>query len=443
MQEANTQILQRDGRTALDSYMQAAEFQFKRKQAALQQAQQNADRVLKATDFNIAGIRDQDLDMLTKYGKENIYDFAYENPTALSPTMNDPESLQLANQFNQNFEKGRFLATKSKAIKAKYDEYRKTFIKDGDVDGLRQLDEWYKQTDLENFKEFNYQPLPDFNIYDHNKDILEGIVSENPDAMTSKNLAGGNVMYSIPKKEDKAKLEARVDTWLDGHKSGKEGYEYTFAHLKESNPDKYNEHLSASGGNFQAAARDWAKQAKIESLNIDLSPKNEFRNADSGGSGAGKKDEKPDGAQLIDAIYQFKTGAGGNEETRKVFDAATKKEGTAGTTSLFKDIGFTNKKGVSGNITKISRGGDGKMYVITENDIYANGRYNYKPENKIDNVWTQLVIPYYNQQYGANANEKLEELRQYAVDNNLASELGIPNIAKGQTKQEDPLGLFK
>jgi len=161
-QEANTAVLGADSRI-LDSYWKGAEMEFRKKQQAYNEKKDEADRLIKTLDFDKAGIRPQDLDYITDYAHENVYGYAAENPEALLPSMSDRGSLEKANQFNENFGQAKYLASKSKLLKAQYDKYKEHFVNTRDTEGLQALDKWYAQ-DLEKIGDFDYKPSPDNDV---------------------------------------------------------------------------------------------------------------------------------------------------------------------------------------------------------------------------------------------------------------------------------------
>lgn len=159
---ANTAVLP-ENNSVLTAYFADQDNKFRQKQFAYQQTRDQANQLLKTLDFDKSGIRPADNQPITDYAHQNLYQYAYDNPEALSPSMSNPTSLKKANQFSQNEAEANYRVARSKQIQAQYQLYKKDFIDKGDADGLQALEEWYKNPDVTKMDDFQYTPQLDYN----------------------------------------------------------------------------------------------------------------------------------------------------------------------------------------------------------------------------------------------------------------------------------------
>lgn len=422
---------------AFDDYWKLSEMQYRRKVFDYQKKKVETDALLKTMDFDKTGIRPSDNKSLTDYAHKNLYQYAFDNPTSLAPTMNDPDSLVKAHQFKENEAEANYRVARSKQVQKQYDEYKKAFIAKGDVDGLEALQKWYEEPDLTKMDDFDYVPQPDYN----QKYVYEQITSGlKPEVTTGKAefLAGGKVNNpEVTKWSDKnwALMNDRFDSgWsVDSSFGGKykEGvtthFQNAFNELGDAEKQKWGT-AKEYGRYIQLGEQEVSRKPNVDSISYP--------------PGSGDKETSPEFNWIIDNAIAL-TNPQSPIFSEEVVNKSGKVIGksTDAFNSLVIPIGGKDAEGKArlGTVRGIYNI-NGKIYAITGSTQGETGGTDMRDLIPITNRYNQLVTPYINQQYGSSPTtaKAIQSATNYAKEVDKDNILGLPSQTSvgGEPKQK-------
>lgn len=430
--EANTQILQSES-DVMGNYYKAQELQFRKKQADYQQKKAEADQLVDVMDFDKAGIRRRDLQDITDYAHENMYQFAYDNPKALNPTFDDKDSIAQASKFRENVSQAHYLANKSKLLKAQHDKLKTAAINSGDTELIKAIDDWYDHP-LEEMKDFDYTPTPDFNMTAITQELTKSAPVETVLGKTT-DVGAGHVNIPEIKQYTPEAITQMNDKfermWSDDYTAhGKEGI--------RSNTTKLWNGLSDAEKAQYPTPKEYARHLAVPQQQISVVPKVVPRSY--APQGNGNDETKPEFNWIVDNAVALS-----NPDSPIYSDGVADKSGkqvgklTHVFDGLVIPVGGKNDKNepIQGTIRAIYNIG-GKIYAKTGTKEAGTGFTSTKDLVEITNRYGQLVTKYINQEYGSSPTtaKAIQAATNYAREVDQNNELGLPAGTSTTTKEK-------
>ena len=414
--EANTAILP-ENRKAMDTYFQLAEKKHRDKVFEYGKLQDEIKQKADSLNFDVGQVWEADEAPI----RDKIFalrDYIDSTPDAIDPTSkNYSQYKKMADDVN-------FDINKSKQNKEIYDNYLK-LIANGKIDPSHREDiEAYKKASLGDRKDLILSPDIEFNPMDYMTKLQPAFSYELGKGEPTG--VGGMVKFTSKPSEESVKLS--LGSAWDASPSN--------SNVKQHYNSLYNENEEVQ--KQYKSPKDFYVQS-LTPIGMSMKGKEQIRNIPDYGNDGSTKDKEGDQSFFVDGAADVLGGKG------EVTDF--EKSGKLPTNTLFNGLKFGTTKDGYDRFIKFIVNKNGKLYAVTDEDKTKAGTNAIiaDPDHEIKNMWSQIIVPYFNQEYGAGADVKLQKLKDYAIKNGTASKLGIPTGNQGntETKIDDPLGLFK